>query len=138
MKVLLLGFNEKVPYKHDLTELARLVHKALVDNGLEPSTTDLFSDKEFLKLCEHLNKFQIGGRYPPKDMAGWAYSLNLLAFLDEFVVQCRSMVDLERGTPNMVAELLSQDTKDNSVMAAAVTAVLDNNRQVDALINPLL
>lgn len=138
MKVLLLKLREEIPRTHRLTRIATQVYDALAKSSVDPSITSLFANEEFLKLCTHLQKFAVGGRYPPKDMAGWRYTLNLLAFLDEFVVQCRALIGISRNTPNIVASLLGQETSSNSVMEAAVTAVRDNNHHVDVLLNPPL
>lgn len=139
MKALLLRTGQKeVPRTHNLTNLARRVHGALTNRSVDRSIADLFADQEFLKLCEHLKKFDIAGRYPPEGLAGWRYSLNLLSFLDEFVVRCRGLIGIARNTPNTVGALLTQDTANNTVMAAAVTAVRDNNHHLDALLNPPL
>jgi hypothetical protein len=135
MKAVLLRLGQKVPHTHNLTRLAGKVCHALADAG-NGEGASMFADAEFLNLCEHLARFDIAGRYQPEGIAGWRYSLNLLSFLDEFVVRCRGMIGIASNTSNIVGALLQQNTKDNTVMAAAVTAVRDNNRHIDALMNP--
>ena len=95
-----------------------------------------FADREFVQLCEHIEKFDIAGRYFDHALEGWGYSLNLLAFLDAFVVRCREITGMPLDTPNRVTNLLDQKTGQNQVMAAALQAVSDNNRHLDELRNP--
>jgi HEPN domain-containing protein len=137
MKALLLSVGQtEVPRTHNLTTLASRVCSAIANSGADQAIGDLFSEGEFLKLCEQLKKFDIAGRYPPQGLAGWRYSLNLLTFLDEFVARCRALIGIAHNTPNTIANLLTQETADNLVMAAAVAAVRDNNHHVDVLLSP--
>jgi hypothetical protein len=123
LKAVLLAQQKPMPRTHKLTELAGQA-------GVP------FTSQEFVKLCQHLERFDIAGRYDDHALAGWIYSLDLLAFLDGFVVRCREIVQMPSDTPNRVANLQGQDSGDNPVMAAAVTALRDKNRHLDELVDP--
>lgn len=134
LKALLQNLTGAYPRMHDLQQLAARVHGALASK--DPSNASLFADREFLTLCQHLKEFDIAGRYQPHTVDGWHYYLNLLGFLDAFVVKCRQLLAFSPRSPNVVRNLLMQETKDNEVMAAAITAVRDNNHHVRKLLNP--
>ncbi len=138
MKALLLRLRKKVPRIHQLTKLTKEVRKAFADSNVDPALAKAFADEEFLMLCEHLEKFEAAGRYPPEGLAGWQYSLNVLAFLDEFIIRCRNLIGIGNNTPNIVRNLLTQEPAGNVVMAAAIAAAQDNNHYVDELLNPPL
>jgi HEPN domain-containing protein len=138
LKALLLKLHQDPPKTHNLRKLAGRVHASLLEFPVVQQAAGRFDDIEFLRLCDHLGHFDNAGRYPPEKIGRWRYSLNLLAFLDEFVVRCRELIGVSRNTPNVVAELLEQEPNDNLVMAAAITAVRDNNHRVEELLTPPL
>lgn len=134
LKALLQKFAGTYRWRHPLTELAEEVHGVLTDKGSKDA--GLFNDPEFVALCEQLQEFDIAGRYQPERIASWHYYLNILGFLDAFVVKCREIIGVNLDSTNVVRDLLLQDTTTNEVMAAAVRAVRDRNRHVEALLNP--
>jgi len=123
LKAVLLTRQQRVPRVHKLTKLAELAGAP-------------FASQEFVKMCQHLERFDIAGRYDDHPLGGWQYSLNLLAFLDAFVTRCRRIVQMPSNTPNMVANLQRQDSGENPVMAAAVRALQDNNWHLNELVDP--
>ena len=123
LKAVLLTRQPHVPRTHKLTKLAAQAGAP-------------FANQEFLQMCQHLEIFDIAGRYDDHALAGWKYSLNLLAFLDAFVARCREILQVPSHTPNLVEELQTQHSGDNPVMAAAVVALRDNNRHLHQLLHP--
>jgi hypothetical protein len=121
LKAVLLESGKGIRRHHGLVQLAKEAGKP-------------FDDDEFLELCRHLEAFNVAGRYPDHALHAWRYSLNLLAFLDAFVVICRQIAQMPSGAPNVIAELGQQDCADNPVMAAAVIALQDQNRHLSELI----
>jgi HEPN domain-containing protein len=134
MKALLLHLTGTYPRGHDLTDLAARVHEALV--SVDPASAPLFTDREFVELCQHLTEFDIAGRYQPRTVDSWRYHLNLLGFLDAFVVKCRELLAFSPAHPNVIRSLLMQNSEDNQVMAAAINAFCDNNHYTRKLSNP--
>jgi HEPN domain-containing protein len=100
--------------------------------GLANGIGDEFADKEFIEVCRRLQPFETAGRYPDHSLDGWMYTLQLLTFLDEFVLHGRELIG-RHPMHNYVREVAEQDTYPNPVMAAAVAALRDQNRQIDVL-----
>jgi len=117
LKAILLASGRDAPRHHRLVKLANCVGAP-------------FDDEEFLELCRHLEPFNVAGRYPDHPLYAWRYSLNLLAFLDAFVVKCRQIAQMPPDASNVIAQLGRQDCGDNPVMAAAVIALQDQNRHL--------
>jgi len=123
LKAVLLAQQKPIRTHHNLTQLAGQAGAP-------------FASQEFVKVCQHLKAFNIAGRYDDHALGPSRHSLNLLAFLDAFVVCCRQIVQMPSDTPNLVEELQTQDSGDNRVMAAAVIALRDHNRHLHQLLHP--
>lgn len=106
-------------------QLARIAKSVVTECGLGE-----FGDSEFLRLCQTLEPFEEAGRYPDHQFKGWGYTLDLLTFLDGFIVHSRKHVIVPAGTVNVLNQFKRQNIGGNPVMLAALKAYRDNNREL--------
>jgi excisionase family DNA binding protein len=92
-----------------------------------------FAQTEFLKVCERLDSFEVAGRYPDHKVKTHWHALNLLTFLDEFVVHCRELLGLIPMSHDFIRDLLNIGGPVNVVQLAAARAILERNERVREL-----
>lgn len=120
---------------------AVLVHRSQSSKGYQHGLVRLahalageFADPEFLLVCERLAPFEEAGRYPDNTVPEWEHNLNLLTFLDGFVVHARRSAGMGPNTFNMVRYLLEHDAAGNAFVGAAIAAVRQGNHYVQELL----
>jgi hypothetical protein len=102
-------------------------HKGHDLEGLCNAIGDEFTDPEYVKLCQLLQPFQEAGRYPDHRLVAHAHSLNLLRFLDSFVLHIRELVGKHDGSDSQMAKLKTSSMGANAVEKATLIAMSDQN-----------